>query len=243
MAMSLNNHLIKMPNGLLGVSAGIYPDIKGVHCFGINPGIANGSVPESIWTVGGVYPWDQFGTGEILTLASTANDTGYVTIEGLDANYDLLVETVTLTGTTPVLTSNEFMRVNRAYYVNGDYNDGDISIEIDSIPVAMIDAGKGHTLSTNYTVPAGHTAFLVAGDTSVNKGHDAQVEFYVRMFGGSFMIQHVAEVYENSYKFDFFIPFRVPEKSDIDVRVSTVENSGTRVTATYDMVLDKCLNY
>ena len=55
--MGLLNDIVRLPHGLLGASAGIYDGLSVIHKFGYNPDIANGSVPETIWSAGGLYPW------------------------------------------------------------------------------------------------------------------------------------------------------------------------------------------
>ena len=234
--MGLLNDIVRLPHGLLGASAGIYDGLSVIHKFGYNPDIANGSVPETIWSAGGLYPWTAFDSASALTVASTeTGDTGTLKISGLDEDFYMFSETITLNGTTDVVTTKQFKRVYRMSY--SDDAVGTITAKISATTVAQVDAGKNQTLMAVYTVPAGYDAYLFTGDTSVNKGHDAQIGFYARLPGESFKVAHMAEVYENAYRYDFLAPLRVSEKTDLDVRVETVENSGTRVTANFDLLL------
>jgi hypothetical protein len=234
--MGLLNTIINNPFGLLGASGDMYDGLSVIHKFGYNPDIANGSVPETVWSAGGLYPWSAFDSASTLTVASTnASDTGQLKISGLDENFYMFSETVTLNGTSNVTTSRQFKRVYRMSYADDAV--GNITAKISTTTVAQIQAGKNQTLMAVYTVPAGYEAYLFTGDTSVNKGHDAQVGFYARLPGESFKIAHMAEVYENSYRYDFPAPLRIAEKTDLDVRVDEVENSGTRVTANFDLLL------
>lgn len=237
--MSLNNYTVKNPNSLIGVVAGCDPDTYVVNKFGYNPDIDNSSEPESVWSAGGLYPWDAFTTA--ITLSSTANDTGEVIVYGLDQDYNEQQETITLTGTTAVTLVNQFKRIYRMQYENG--NTGTIKAFADGSVVAQIDAGDSQTLMSLYTVPSGCTGFLLNLNASINKAKDAQVRMYVREFGGEFRIKHVFELYENSYVYDLKVPMKIKEKSDIEFRVHDVENSNTRVTLSFDMLIDKCLNY
>jgi hypothetical protein len=240
--MSLNNQLIKLPNYQYGIAAGLDNKLSSIHRIGFNGDITNSSVPESIWTVGGLYPWEQFGTGEQLDIVSdSVNDDMSVYIKGLDSDYNVITEVVTLNGTTPVTTTQTFLRIEGMYVT--EINNGNVTAEISGIPVCSIDLGEGQSVQCVYTVPAGHTAFLLCGDTTVNKGHDAQVRFYVRYFGGAFSVAHIAEIYEGYYRYNFPIPVKLPEKTDVDVRVLEVENSGTKVSANFDLVLEECINY
>ena len=234
--MGLLNSIIKNPLGLLGASANLHDGISVIHKFGYNPDIANGSVPETIWSAGGLYPWSAFDSASTLTVVSTnASDTCTLKISGLDENFYMFSETVTLNGTTNVTTARAFKRVYRMSY--SDDAVGNITAKIGATTVAQVQAGKNQTLMAVYTVPAGYEAYLFAGDASVNKAHDAQIGFYARLPGESFKIAHMAEVYENSYRYDFVAPLRITEKTDLDVRVDVVENSNTRVTANFDLLL------
>jgi hypothetical protein len=89
-------------------------------------------------------------------------------------------------------------------------------------------------------VPAGYTAYMMAGDFSVQKAKDAQVLLMQRPFGKpNFRIAHMAEVYEGTYRYDFPIPLPLPEKTDFEVRADNVETNNTRVTSNFTMALIK----
>lgn len=234
--MGLLNDVIKMPHGLLGVAANMFDGISIVHKNGYNPDIDNSSVPQSIWNAGGIYPWDVFNGSTTLSIVSTnAGDTGVVIITGLDVNYHVVSETLTLTGTTAVTTAKSYNRVQSMVY--NDDATGTITANVGSDVVCQVDAGQNTSLMAIYTVPAGYDAYILIGDASINKNKDAQIGFYARPFGKSFMVQHMAELYENSYRYDFTAPLYMAEKTDLDVRVTDVENSNTRVTATFDILL------
>jgi len=64
---------------------------------------------------------------------------------------------------------------------------------------------------------------------------------YVRYFGeASFRVGHSFEVCGDGgeYMYEFGIPLRIPEKSDIDIRAS-VRSNNARVTAAFDMLLER----
>jgi hypothetical protein len=214
-----------------------------VHKFGANFDIDNNSEPETVWTAGGLYPWSSLATAQTIYCISTDGaDTGTLEIQGLDANYELQSETVTLNGTTAVTTSNEYLRVYRMVYLDSADNAGIITARVTSgtgTVVAQVDAGFNQTLMAIYTVPADHTAYILCGDFSVQKNKDAQVMFYQRPVGGIFTIAHMAEVYESSYRYDFSAPLAMPEKTDLEVRADNVETNGTRVTSNFTMILVK----
>jgi hypothetical protein len=104
--------------------------------------------------------------------------------------------------------------------------------------VLRITAGKAQTLMAIYTVPAGKTGYLYQGACSAQAGADATGNMYVRYFGQqAFRIGHSFEVSGNAvYDYNFTFPIQIPEKSDIDVRVTVRTNKG-RYTAAFDLLL------
>ena len=216
-----------------------------IHKFGANFDVDNNSEPETVWTGGGLYPWSALSVAKTLyVLSDDSDEEGTVEVQGLDENYNVVTETVTLNGSTAVTTSNTFLRVYRMIYTDaGGGNVGVITARVDSpsgTVVAQIDVGLSQTLMCVYTVPAGYTAYMMAGDFSVQKNKDAQVLMMQRPFNtNNFRIAHMAEVYERAYRYDFPIPLPLPEKTDFEVRVDNVETNNTRVTSNFTMVLVK----
>lgn len=90
-------------NAYLDIARGLRPDCTSVHLFGINTDI--GTSFETIYdNGGGIYTFPS--AADTLDLVSTDNDdTMGVQITGLDANWNPISETVTLTGTTEVSTT------------------------------------------------------------------------------------------------------------------------------------------
>ena len=229
------------PNVYLDVARGSISNSKIVHKFGANFDIDQITTPETVWTAGGLYPWSSLATAQtIYCISTSASDTAVLTIEGLDANYNEQIETVTLTGTTAVATSNTFIRVFRMTYEDGA-NVGTITARVTSgtgTVVAQIDIGYAQTLMSVYTVPAGYTAYMVTTDCTIDSRKDCQILMYHRLFGKPFRIAHVAEA-TGHYRYDFYAPLRVPEKTDIDIRIDNVSGNDSRVTANFDLVLIK----
>ena len=228
----------------LQVSRGQIPGHSALHKFGANFDIDAGTIPETVWSAGGLYPWSSLATAQSLyVLSDDAADTEEVEIQGLDASYNAITETVTLTGTVAVQTDALFLRVYRMLYNHGGTNEGTITARTVSgtgTVVAQIDEVLAQTLMAVYTVPAGYTAYIGNIDASVQKNKDAQVQLFVRAVPTqSFRIKHMAEVYESQYRYEFHYPLRVDEKSDIDVRTADVEANNTRVTSNFDILLVK----
>ena len=213
-----------------------------LHKFGAVPQMSINTT-GTVWDINDtLYPWSSLTSASTLTVdrASASDADKVITIVGLDGDYNEITENVTLSSPTGNATTKSFIRVYRAYMYNGSAtNVGNIDIKISTTVIARITAGKGQTLMAVYTVPAGYTAYLKQGVMSVKSGADATGDFFVR-YGGetAFRIAHTFEVASAEYFYEFYVPFALPEKSDIDVRAS-VRSNNARVTAAFDMILIK----
>ena len=241
--MSQFMDLMRLPNMRLGVAKGQFSDISHAHPFGAVPAMSQNQT-GTIWDVNDTtYPWASWATAGTLSIpAVNASDNGKtVTIIGLDGNYDMLTESVTVSSSVAVTTTAEFKRVNRAYIGNGSaINVGNINIQKGGVTVARITANNGQTAMAVYTVPAGYTGYILQGAASCQSGADATGNMFVRYFGeASFRVGHSFEVSGagGAYLYEFCIPVKISEKSDIDIRAS-VRSNNARLTAAFDILLD-----
>lgn len=242
--MSMIQDIIRLPHGLLGVAANHYDGLSHIHKFGAVPAMSQNQT-GTIWDVNDTnYPWSAFSSATTLTVdrASASDADKQVLISGLDSGYNEISETVTLTSATGNATTKSFIRVYRAYMTNGSAtNVGNISVKASTTVVAQITAGKGQTLMAIYTVPSGYSAYVLKGAATCQDGADATGDMFVRYFGESaFRVGHSFEVCGDGgeYMYDFGIPLRIPEKSDIDVRAS-VRSNNARLTAVFDILLER----
>ena len=93
--------------------------------FGYNADIATSQ--ETLWSLGGSYTWRTTAVAMKIS-SSDAKDTAAgvgartVTIQGLDANFAEVEETVTMAGqTASTATTQTFLRVHRAFVVTNGY--------------------------------------------------------------------------------------------------------------------------
>lgn len=227
---------------------------KTLFKYGYNPLIIN--VNETIWDGGGIYSYPAAAAVMYVSSSSTADTSAgtgarTVFIQGLDANYNEIDETVTLNGQTQVATTKSFLRVYRAYVVTagtGGTNAGSIYIGTSGassgVPTgayyARISVGEGQTLMAVYTVPAGQTFYLTNGtathgtDTS---GAFMTIRFMTRAFGGVFRTATKIDITGSEILFPFTFPLRLPEKTDIEVRAICSKNQNNAVSATFEGVL------
>jgi len=227
-----------------GIAQGVHTGVSHIHKFGANLDIDTSSDPETVWTGGGLYPWDAFDTAGVLVVTSSSaqDDDGgtgaqEVFVEGLDSNYNLVTETFILNGTSNVTGSVVFKRVYRAFVsVGSNGNVGTITFTRGGTNVMQIDAGRGQTLMAIYTIPADVTGYMMALDLTVNAFRDVQMSLKQRPAGGVFRIAHMAEA-RGIYRYDFPVPLKFTEKTDIEIRVDQVSLSNARATANFDLVL------
>lgn len=219
-------------------------DYIGEHKFGSNPNLTSGS--QSIWTQGGLYPWGEFDAGAVtLYIKSTSTaDTSTIKIFGLDTNWELQEETLTLTGTTAVTTVNTYRRIHRMIYDTTALNVGLVTartVSATGTVVASIEVGTAQTLMAVYTVPKGYTAYLCQSTVGIGKGGDASFRLYTRdnYYGQtSFNIKSDIVLFETTISQDYTIPIRLKQQADLDFRALTTGNNFS-ATASFDLILDK----
>ena len=147
-----------------------------LNIFGYSASIGNTSTLQTIWEGANnatqnnyVFPTV---SAPLVLVSSSASDTGVVFVGGLDINFNLVSEYITLTGTTPVTTVNSYFRVNVLYYTSG-INVGTIKATQGSTTIyGYINPSIGQSQMAVYTVPKGYTFFesyLQANSTLANQ--------------------------------------------------------------------------
>jgi hypothetical protein len=240
--LSQTNKIAYLEDERIKISRGQVKGVIPVHKFGAVPAMSTNTT-GTVWDKNNtVYPWSVWGAGAntITVSSSSASDVGKsVYVVGLDSNYDVLEEQVEIATQNGNPSLNNFIRVHRAYMGNGDSNIGTISIKNGTTDVALITAGFSQTLMAVYTVPRNYTGYLYQGTCSAQSGADATGNMFVR-YGGTtaFRVGHSFEVAGagGQYLYPFSFPPELPEKSDIDVRLTTRSNNG-RYTAAFDLLL------
>ena len=219
------------------ISAGDLAGYAGVHKYGAVFGTSS-SGWSTVWTAADtassiLYPWD-IAANTITVVSSSGSDTGDITIQGLDADYNFVEETLTLTGTSPVAGSVTYSRVNRAF-MNDATNIGKIQVKNGTTVVTEIAAGYGQTLQCFYTIPEGKTGYMLNIQASANKNQETTLSLFARPFGGAFRTQSVLALYQNNQRLDFPVPLKFNEKTDIDLRVNGSANAA--IAADFSIIL------
>jgi len=148
-----------------------------VNKFGDNPDIDSGAA-EDIWSQGG--KWVAPTQARIHNLTGAAADNGTSTtgaltveVEGLDADFMQIIETVTLDGATGVNTVNSYIRIFRMIVLtagSGGSNVGAIlaTAAVDATVTASIPIGENQTHMAIYTTADNMTGYLTQFDIHVD---------------------------------------------------------------------------
>ena len=237
----------------LAVGMGAIAGVSGVNKFGTNTNI--GQTYEDIWTQGGLFvPLAAATTLEVASSdAADTNTSGtgawHVTIQGLDANGLEVEEEVVITGQTPVLTTNVFSFVNRAFIHHAGttgWNEGTIYIADDAVTwvagvpqtasliAATIAPTAGQTQQAIYKVPSDKTAFLqsgyITGDSSKVITYKMFLTNAVRRIGFE------GTVSSGSFQKAFMPYMRIASDHIITVQ-AVVNSTSAQVSAGFDIVL------
>ena len=199
------------------------------NIFGYNTDA--GTDLRAMWYRGDTTDYVFPSAAQIMQIKSTeAADTMNLLIQGLDANYDRISETVTLAGTSIVSTTNEYLRLNGAIILAGS-NAGTIDIgdDLGGTPTYYkgIRPGDGRCQESFSTIPRGYQFALYridafSADTTASK--PGIFRNYVANPAGR--ILNVARTtFFNSMNIQRRIPFVYQEKTDIQLQLAPL--SGT----------------
>ena len=147
----------------LQVGRGMIPNHQPVQIFGYSTAVGSTALAplwEGLTLSGGTYTYPS-SAGQVVLVSSSASDTSAlsVQIQGLDANFNLISETIALNGTSNVTSVNSYFRINSLFCTNGT-NVGTITAKIATVLYAQINAGVGQSQASFYTVPSGYTFYL-----------------------------------------------------------------------------------
>lgn len=243
--------IVRAIDSEIDIASGKYAGHSIVNKFGTNSDIDTATVPEDIWEGGGPYTGFASNAETLQVFSSSASDTSAgvglrtLRITGLDSNYNVISETVTLNGVTPVTTSQSFLRAHTATGLTGDANVGDITIRqsttTTNVMLTML-AGRAQSNCSAYTIPAGYTAYMRFLHVSVRGSVTASLDGYIwtRTFGQIFRSRRPFTS-TSSYRLQDYIygGLSFSEKSDIVLRISSSSANNVSLNGGYDLLLIK----
>ena len=201
-----------------------------VNIYGFQVSVTTTNIP--VWEVAGAYAYPSAAT--TMNLASSVN-TGddlsgtTILIQGLDANYAPISETLALTGTTVAVTTKSYLRIN-GMAVTAGAPTGTITLKnlASSVTYAQINPSIGRSQMAIYTVPAGYTFYLSRIDayTSANGSSADWVQYRnvnTTSSGVTTLTQQAP--FTNTYHAQRVMPRPFTEKTDIQLQAKTSANT------------------
>lgn len=237
---------------LLDVGFNAVSDARRVSANGTNPTIDTGTVPEDMWTGGGLYPWMTAATSlEAVSdsAADTAAGTGLrvILLQGLDASYNEVSQAVILNGLTPVTITTPLFRINAAGNVSagsGGVNAGTVLIRDagGGTTRAIMPVGIGQLQQSQFTVPAGWqlqiNTILLAYNRVQNVARSASFAHFSRAATGFYRLSSELSVTNtNAFQLDLLPGPLLPEKTDFCIRCTFVADNGSNLSAGFNGVM------
>ena len=226
-------------NGSVGhfpLANGQIHGISHINKFGYSNDISSLS---TIWDGSNIYTYSS--SAGIVTIAgSSDDDNAIIEIQGLDANYNVIVQDVTLDGEGDGTASTNLIRIFRARVktpaAGETTNVANLSIRIAGQERAKILAGNGQTLMALYTVPAGKTAYLLNLTMSVDKNVDVIYKIFSRKIDdGAFNLKGQFGTFGTPVDHSYPVPLKFEEKTDIEIQADAGSTAGGG--ATFDLIL------
>ena len=218
---------------LIGIAQGLVSGTSSINKFGYRE-----SIPSSYQTIwDGTADYAYAAAGTVLAVADNtgSDNNGTVEVQGLDQNYALITETLTIGGSA---SSNQFLRVFRARMITantGSTNVDEIRIKRATTDLAIILAGSGQTLMSLYTIPAGKTGYLIRLQGNVDANNDALFRLISRPLNESFNVKGQFGVFASGFTVEYPIPLVFTEKTDLQVIAKSQNNVGGGTT--FDLIL------
>jgi hypothetical protein len=222
----------KFEEFFLQVARGQVQGHRSVTVFGFNPDVDQTQV--SVWPLPSLITFPSAAL-QMTVSSSSANDTSAgtgartIVVQGLDADYNEISETVTMNGQTAVTMTKAMLRVNYAYVLtagSGNSAAGDIYIGTGTVtagvPATAYDIIKldyNVTTTGSFTIPAGYTAYVSQGLFSAGQASGSTSVQGRLMTRGTDNIRRTAAITTlnngvANYVFEY--PLAVPEKTTVE---------------------------
>lgn len=242
---------------------GNIPNTRSWHQFARSIYNTNG-VENDVWgsPAGSKKTW-RTAAAKLEVVSSSASDAvagggaTKVLIRGLDANFNEIEETVTLTGAvaSPVGgTTNSFLRVNQTIIVESEaYASGATSganvglITTQGVGGGTVEsyilAGKGECNNSHFTIPSGYTGYINRMSLNVSATKSATFELYMRSnaddvttpFSPKLRV-HAWDGITGAFQEETKLHFPIPAKTDLWLTATPGAND-TILSSDYDIIL------
>jgi len=194
-----------------------------VNIYGVQAAVSTSYIP--VWENAAAYAYPASAT--TMNLVSTINTgddktVGSVLIQGLDSTYAEISETLELNGTTVVVTTKSYLRINSIGVATG-VPTGTITLKNtgNTVTYAQIAAGLGRSQMAIYTVPAGSTLYLSRIDayTSLNGQTSTYASYRNHSASPTGVVNTTQQApFTNTYHAQRVMPRPFVEKTDIQLQ-------------------------
>lgn len=203
-----------------------------VNIYGYQPSVSTTSIP--IWENASAYTYPL--SAITMYLSGSNGDTAQITVIGLNSNYELTNEVVTLNGSTPVATTKQYLRINSIFVSAGSATNPAGAVYLKNsggtVTYAQINAGIGRSQAAIYTVPAGYTYFLQRVNiyTSLNGNDYATYQNKTISSAGVVLVTQQAS-FAIGYEALRIMPRPILEKTDIQLMCKIQSGTGAVAVA------------
>jgi len=231
------SNVFNIPFGV-SIQRGDVNNFQGIQKFGYNSSV--GSSFETIWDGGGDYTFiTSAGTATATSSDTSSDNNGTVEIQGLNSDFDLATEILTIGGSA---STTSFIRVFRAKMVNantGNANVGTITITVSSTNVAQIQPTYGQTLMCVYSIPRKFRAYLVQLDVGSSKDLENEILLRIKEIdnGNAWNTRSFITTRGGFLEKNFHVPEIIEAKTDIELRAKASATSS--ISGGFELILEK----
>jgi hypothetical protein len=227
----------------LAVAEGLYQNTLNTIKDGLNLDIDTGSVPEDMWTNGGVYTG--FPTnpeaGQVI-VAGADTGTVFYSYMASSADTDYTFGSVAVAGAGTYALGHDIWRCNYAIFVGTNTNVSLITIRqaVTTANVFLeILAGYGQSFCAAYTVPSGSSIYLDRVSGTVRGATTGSLDgfFWYRPSAGSAYLRFPFELQFGTLYFDDIdYLVKIPQLTDIMPRIITSSANNLQAKISYRFI-------
>ena len=236
----------------LDIAQGNVAGYTHVNKFGENESSAI-DTQEPVWDGSTTYQYPT-AADSVVRISQTTNQeamlSANIEIQGLDASWNLAIDTVALDGsntTTPVTLPTPLIRVFRMKVLANVVSNSPIRVHntAETVDYAIISTGMNQTLMALYTVPNGKTAYITQYYVSITRsaaldptGTDVKLWAADRDAGYEFQLKHSIGLPQSTtpYSHPFKPYMKVTQKTDIKL-TTTCDSKAGQVHGGFDLIL------
>lgn len=209
----------------LQIARGQIPYHEVRNIFGWQGSTTTSFIP--LWENATAYTYPTSALNMTVTTSSASDNGGTVTIIGLDANYDIISETLTANSVTAPVTTKGFFRINDVIFANDGVNVGTVTVSNGGTTYAKILVGTGRNQASIYTVPNGYEFYLYRIDAFSNDSTASKPGLFRNYVqyptGAEYVVARTT--FSGNMNIQRRLPFKYSQKTDIQFQLRTL--SGT----------------